>query len=361
MTAAQFMTDASPADEVLDGLRARPAAAIDGAYVLGVEELSGRLAASRVFRLRLTGATPSIVLKVPDWRGTSAVQPRDPMVRRRECLLLQSGLLDRLPKGLRLPEFLGVESRAGRTWIWLEDVGKALGVRWDGSSGVAAARRCALLHDFYRGEHTQFEELSWLSRDEFLGYAHHVAEAHDNLDRLRSVRQHGAFFDFDEIARLHRCLDVADEAAAAMRRLPQSFIHGDFHIRNLGLDGRRRLVLLDLAHAGIAPLGCDIATMLSVFTLFGGEGGGRGSRLESQVIAGYAGEIRRIEGRDLRRPIERAIALWHLTWGLHLRLGPGLGALLAGHIADPDERACAARDILEGCERALEALESEPL
>jgi hypothetical protein len=59
---------------------------------------------------------------------------------------------------------------------------------------------------------------------------------------------------------------------------------------------------------------------------------------------------------DVRTTVGRAAGLWHLTWGLHLRLGPGLDWLLRR----PDQgsaEAAAASDIREGCVRALAFLE----
>jgi hypothetical protein len=53
----------------------------------------------------------------------------------------------------------------------------------------------------------------------------------------------------------------------------------------------------------------------------------------------------------------REAFLWHLTTGLHLRLGPGLTALLEGRISGEDKRHRAAEDIREGCRRALAGLD----
>jgi hypothetical protein len=73
------------------------------------------------------------------------------------------------------------------------------------------------------------------------------------------------------------------------------------------------------------------------------------------MIEAYAGAIERIEGRSgLKRKIARAIGLTHVTWGLHLRLGPGLTALFGNYISDEEARRCAATDIEEGVQRALQ-------
>ena len=55
---------------------------------------------------------------------------------------------------------------------------------------------------------------------------------------------------------------------------------------------------------------------------------------------------------DLGAVVRRACRLWHLTWGLHLRLGPGLDWLLRR--PDLDSRTPSrARDIRDGALRAL--------
>lgn len=46
-----------------------------------------------------------------------------------------------------------------------------------------------------------------------------------------------------------------------------------------------------------------------------------------------------------------------MTWGLHLRLGPGLSAVLGRRIKDLEARASTIQDIYDGCERVMEKVD----
>lgn len=127
--------------------------------------------------------------------------------------------------------------------------------------------------------------------------------------------------------------------AQQLRALPVTPIHGDFHIRNLGFTTTGSLMLVDWAQVGLAPLGGDSA--------------GRGLALEDDILTAYCDAIARLTGTDCSRPdIIQACGLWHLTWGLHLRLGPGLTYLLQKDNLPPESKRAAATDIYRGTQRA---------
>ena len=333
-----------------------------GAYgIASVEDISKGISGSSVRRVFIertsSGEDPfSLVLKIPGWRDESRVGREDALSGERERLFFESGLPDRLPEGLRTPAVLGVERRGGRTWIWTEDVGGWLGARWLEDEAHEAARRCALLHSAYRTAEAELSEAGWLGRREYSSYAHHVPSAHLNLERAASDPELDDLFSRGERARLHECLDLHGRVAGAMDGLPRTLIHGDFHGSNLGFDDGGTLVVLDWAHVGLAPPGCDVATFVSVYRLFGGVPwtGGRG--WEDELVGAYTEAMRESgEPKEIEAVVRTAVGFWHLTWGLHLRLGPGLGALLGRHV-DDGRRPGTIADVREGCERALAAL-----
>jgi aminoglycoside phosphotransferase (APT) family kinase protein len=197
-----------------------------------------------------------------------------------------------------------------------------------------------------------------------------VPAAHRHLEALAVRSRWSALFSDEERTVLHRALDLASCAMAEMRRLPPTFVHGGFHIRNLGFDRGRgdcaqdTLVMIDWAHAGIAPLGCDVATLVSLYSVMGGASVVRHG-LEQACVLAYCEEIAHIVRQSRQTGLEpshvvasvgRAGDLWHLTWGLHLRLGPGLDWLLRRPDQDADDAQHAAADIREGSLRALSAL-----
>lgn len=145
---------------------------------------------------------------------------------------------------------------------------------------------------------------------------------------------------------------------AELRRLPPTLIHGDFHIGNLGRDPDGTVVAIDWAHAGIAPLGSDVAVLISLYAALGGIGDFH-SGLESAAIEAYCDQLAEtgaVTAVSLHDAVWRACGLWNLTWGLHLRLGPGLDWLLRRpdpHSADAIREAA---DIHHDCLRAVNFL-----
>ena len=323
-----------------------------------IEEISSHLSGARVWRVS-SSAMPSFsaVLKIPDW-GTDTPLQGAGAVTTREWSLISSGLLDQIEQlGVHAPRRLGFERRDRRTCLWMEDIRAALAVPWRPPLALRAARDCARLHAFFRSAHQDLLELPWLGRDEAMFYSSYLEACHQNLTSLPQDPRYGSLFDADDIPALHRALDRQAWATRELQRLPPTFIHGDFHNRNIGFDARG-MVVIDWAHAGIAPLGSDIACFTSVYRLFGGEGGTPENGFEDGMIDAYVDAIQAIEPYPgLRADVIHAVGLWHLTWGLHLRLGPGLTALLKNYIKDEEQRERAAIDIQEGCRRALRFLQ----
>ncbi|HEX2035291.1 MAG TPA: phosphotransferase [Chloroflexota bacterium] len=331
-----------------------------------VAELSPGLSGSRLFRIEVHDpeqGTRTLILKVPDWGTPTGLDPRDSWVSRREIHFYESGLTARLPPGLRAPGFLGVDRAGPGTWLWLEDAGSAMRVAWGPVEAVTAARRAARLHRLFLDERESLTQQPWLERGGDAAFAHHVPAGHRNLETLPGHHYWSGLLSAEERQALHRALDLSGRAVMAMHALPVSLAHGDFHIRNLGFDSSGDLVALDWAHVGLAPPGCDVATLVSLYTGMGGAGDMRpGGPLEQSVMAAYLDELGTVmqtggpAARELRAAVRRAAALWHLTWGLHLRLGPGLDWLLRR--PDPLSPAATAEaaSIRDGCLRAVSAL-----
>jgi hypothetical protein len=327
-----------------------------------VEDLSPGLGRSRIFRIGLeretggSGAGSTLILKIPNWGGDSLVDPRDPLVLRRELLVSESGLAGRLPGGLAMPALLGTDCRGEQIWMWMSDLAPWFAAPWTPRRAHRAAAGCALFHELWCRE-PDLRELPWLGREEYAAYAHHVEAGHRNLDALGQDPRWADLLPAEAVPRLHRSLDLTPWAIEEMRQLPASFAHGDFHLRNLGVYADGTLLVVDWACFGLAPLGCDLGAFVSVYRLFGGVATD-GPKLERSLLDVYVAEVERLARQDgLREPISRAYHLWHLTWGLHLRLGPGLTALLQDFIPDEKERQRTAADIREGCLRALAGLD----
>jgi Phosphotransferase enzyme family len=336
-----------------------------------VAELTPGLSGARVFRVqvRLAGETRrdwSLILKVTDSRIQTGIAPRDPGVATREEHFYQSGLLRQTPAALRPPSLFGIEREGPRAWLWLEDLDEVIGSIGTPEQAVEAARRNAWLHTVYLDGQHALEDLPWLEREGYSAHAHNVPQAHRHLDALGAGSQWGRLFAVEELAMLHQALDRAEWAADEMRQLPPTLVHGDFHVGNLGFDAAGMLVAIDWAHVGLAPLGCDVATLSSLLAgAPGADGLAAGSVSEQVLVSAYCDELVRRCGRaalapagDLEVTVRRACGLWHLTWGLHLRLGPGLDWLLRRPDQDSAGAAHLAADVRDGSRRAVAFLTS---
>jgi hypothetical protein len=344
-------------DEILESLRSyihdEP-----GVSAIQLEPLASGLSASGVWRVWLSGDVSrpqrSFVLKIPDWQDSPILQLRTPELVERERHVFESGLLDHLQTlGIYTPRALGIDNRQGRTWIWMEDVGRLQGIRTHERAQIAI-RACARFHSVYRAHRGELETYPWLSLREYLRYAPLLPAAKRNLEMLSLRSLETVEFSKADLEDLRMLLDAVDRIDLEMEALPRTLVHGDFHLRNMGLradDGA--LFVMDWAHLGLAPLGCDAACFTSLYRLFGGIGGEFESGFDEKVIDWYVGALEQIEPPpSLRSSVVRACGLWHASWGLHLRLGAGLDAI-CHNVLHVEGRRQAEADIRDGCSRAL--------
>ncbi len=80
--------------------------------------------------------------------------------------------------------------------------------------------------------------------------AHHVAAAHRNLSLLGGDAQLAGLFSPGQVRRLHACLDALDRLIAEAGRLAPTLLHGDLHVRSLGLADDGHLALIDRYRSG---------------------------------------------------------------------------------------------------------------
>jgi len=348
------MTDqALPTAELVQAvLAAQPGPWGAGARVLSVRDLSPGFGQAVVLRVEVAtpqgGASPWIV-KVPGWGGPSLLDSQDTQLAFREAQFLSGELPGRLPRGLATPPDATVLRHDGRQWIVMRDVGAALNRPWTPAAATTAARSIALLH-LPATLDPALLDTPWLERSGHAAYPHHVPAAHENLDALAGHPLPADLFTDRQVRALHLCLDAAPKLAAQADELPATLVHGDHHPRNAGLDHDGTLVLIDWEHVGIGPVGFALATFVALYRAFGGQG----DLDETALLAAYGQALSDLAGTDLRRPAALGFALAHLTWGLHLRLGPGLSAVRQGFHGDtPRAWAPHLDDIRTGSRRAL--------
>ncbi|ORT57251.1 aminoglycoside phosphotransferase family protein [Streptomyces sp. CB03238] len=332
-------------------LASRPGAA-GKPQVIAVRDLSPGLGQAAVLGVTVEvgiGAEPeNWIVKMPWWGHRSGLDARDASLGHREALFLDGDLPGRLPSGLALPADTAVVRHDEAVWIVMRDASEVLLRPWVPTSALTAARLMASL--YVPGAGAACLDTEWLERDGGNAYAHHVPAGHANLDALAGDERLRHLFPGAEVDALHRLLDRADAVTALARRLPSTLVHGDFHPRNAGVADDGTMTLIDWEHVGVGPVGYDLGTFASLYRAFGGVG----YLDERELLAAYATALSEVAGVDLRGHAAVGFATVLLTWGLHLRLGPGLTAVREGFLGEgPEDIAPHVEDIRLGCRRAL--------
>lgn len=323
-----------------------------GARVLSVRDLSTGLGQAAVLRVSIATAHayPSLwIVKILGWGQQTLLDSRDSLLDRREAHFYSSGVSDLLPSGLTTPPAATVFSHHDLTWVVMRDIGAVLQQSWTPDSAMIAARRTALLY-IPGAVRPGLLDAPWLELEGYAAYIHHVPAGHDNLDALTHHPRHRALFTTEQVDALHICLDRTEELRARARELPATLVHGDLTPRNAGLGPHGALALIDWEHVGVGPVGIDPGTFVSLYRAFGGHG----ELDEPAILEAYGRAVSDLADRDLRPAAALGFATVHLTWGLHLRLGPGLTLVRQGLDEEAPARLAAHLDDLRtGCLRAL--------
>lgn len=323
-----------------------------GARVLSVVDQSTGLGQAAVLRANIAPphTCPSLwIVKILGWGRQTLLDSRDSLLDRREAHFYGSGISDLLPGELTTPPAATVFSHHDFTWIVMRDIGAVLQQSWTPESAMTAARRAALL--YVPGVlRPGLLDAPWLELAGYAAYAHHIPAGHENLEALADDPRLRALFTAEQIRDLHTCLDAADGLGTRAEELPRTLVHGDLTPRNAGLDRSGVLALIDWEHVGVGPVGFDLGTFVSLYRAFGGHG----ELDEPTVLEAYGRALSDLAGTDLRHAAALGFAVAHLTWGLQLRLGPGLTLVRQGLNSDaPAKLAAHLDDLRSGCLRAL--------
>jgi hypothetical protein len=240
---------------------------------------------------------------------------------RKEALLYCSGLLDNLPTGLSAPRCLGMEERGEReVWLWLEEVTDSSEARWSLETYAAVAHSIGLFNGAYLTGRP-LPAAPWLAAGAAHAWAPRAAPA---IAAIPALREHPIGRQFltpdvaDGLLRLwanrHRLLD-------AVNCLPRTFCHADLWRRNLFTRPQAegdRLVAIDWASAGVAPIGEDIGMLIATTIAFGEVERAQVQDLEEAVLAAYLRGLSEATGRDVACAV-------HLGYSAAIALGFGLG------------------------------------
>ena len=199
-------------------------------------------------------------------------------VRCRPLLVWQSGLLDRMPACID-HAIVGAAGGLGRHgWgsaILMRDVAEWLIPEGDDLVTEEQEARfldhMAQLHAAFWGWEDQTELAPLSSR--YTYFNSHLPEIEERLGRaphVPGITREG-WARLDEAAPsvasvLHELRDAPWPVIAALSELPQTFLHGDWKMGNLGSGPDGRTILLDWATPGAGPCVSELAWWLSLNT-----------------------------------------------------------------------------------------------
>ena len=175
---------------------------------------------------------------------------------KREVLLAQSGLLERLPGPVRAARFYRIDEYPDSIWLWMEQIIEQQSGAWMLEQYAFAAGQLGQSSGAWLKE-MPFQEEPWFARRHYVSWldginiekdwnfplnqAHIPAELRDRYDQLWAERE--VFY---------KVLD----------NLPTVFSHFDFQRRNLfirqDVTGHNQLVAVDWAWCGLGPLGAEL-------------------------------------------------------------------------------------------------------
>lgn len=204
---------------------------------------------------------------------------------RREALAAQSGLLDDLPAGLRVPQCFGV-TRISNTecWLWQEYLPADGDWTWD--DYYAAAYRLGL----WQATHQDLPQHPWLGRDWLAGWVHGpltgifgmIGYQHPLLT---------AYFAPEELAALRQLWADRQSYLDKLAQLPPTLCHQDAHRGNLSWQGDE-LAMLDWAFVGAGVLGEELAAFIGATLLLDYVPLADAEQLEQVAFAGYLAGLR---------------------------------------------------------------------
>ena len=251
---------------------------------------------SSIYRFHGTGLdeghelTWSLILKVLQ-RGDRVDDPSHYRYWKREYLVFESGLLDRVTGNLHTPKCLGIsEPSDDECWIWLEDIANDVGPIWPLSQFGPVARHLGQFNGAYlSGEPMPSEP--WLS----VGWLRElISNSESGIDLLRDSLTHPLVSRWytETVARdTIRLWEEREMYLDALDHLPQTFCHRDANWRNLfyrkSSKGKAKTIAVDWQETGQGAIGEEIVGLTCSSIVFEQIDVAQAPRLDRIVFENY--------------------------------------------------------------------------
>lgn len=258
---------------------------------------------------------------VPEMEST----PDNMWYWKREVLLFQSGILDRVPGPVCWPRSYGVLESEGSFQVWMEHIQDETPARWTMDHFRLAARELGRWNGRCSKEQVH-PSAPWLSRELYRGWV--------ELGNRISWRDYSSPFlqqalSSEDFSRACRVFDYSEHFFAVLNKLPQVFSHLDFHRRNLMIrknkEGHDEVVAVDWAMVGTGPLGGDLYALIGLSAFVHEVEPEDMPALETVVFSEYLSGLRDAGWGGDPNEIRLAYTAWFGLW-----LGGVLPAMIAG-------------------------------
>jgi hypothetical protein len=169
---------------------------------------------------------------------------------RREVYFYRN-LVDQLP--VRTPQLMAAHPDG--QWLAMSLLsGGREPEHWTAEDYLLATDKLVDLHDRFWGLGEDLKIFPWLARPLEADFEIFLHAAEAGIERLIKAPAIGVFSpDIDLIMVLRRLLRNADRVAFALRKVPDTLIHGDYWPGNLYIDADGSLIVYDWQKAGIGP------------------------------------------------------------------------------------------------------------
>ena len=203
----------------------------------------------------------SIVLKILQ-RQEHESPPSDLWYWKRELLLVQSGLMERLPGPIKAPRFYRAEETSDGAWLWQEHIQNHRINIWTFDDYAFVSRQLGYWNGAYLSGRP-FPTEPWFAQQHYRSW---YTETNPEQDFQFLLNQKYIFGDTRN--RYERLWIDREMFYRVLEVLPQTFSHFDSQRRNLfirkGNDGQEELVLVDWAICGFGPLGAELYSLIGM-------------------------------------------------------------------------------------------------
>ena len=229
-----------------------------------------------LFRINGTATTSgqrcnwTVILKVfrplPDGSTTSVVSNH---YWKREALAYTSGLVTKLPEGVRVPRCYDVEEMEdGSLWLWMEEVQSDVAPPWPLSRFRLAAYHLGLLNGQYLVPHS-LPQYEWLSNSMTRAWAEENAYTISLIEQTEVWEVPPLCLTFTQPVR-ERLLHLWDERETfyeTLASLPTTLCHHDVGHRNLFSSrtrtGVEQTMLIDWELVGYGAVGEELGNLFA--------------------------------------------------------------------------------------------------